>query len=145
MECRRCNRPLKREPGVSQGIGPVCARKEQAENQEKETAHNDLNVTNAYDGGDIVCKRNNGVKTTNVQQRIAYHSPDGFEWGYGGSGPAEFALNILAMFVDREKAFELHQDFKWKFIAPMPQEGGTIKKDDITAWIAEQTAKREIA
>ena len=24
------------------------------------------------------------------------HSPDGFEWGYGGSGPSQLALAILA-------------------------------------------------
>lgn len=27
------------------------------------------------------------------------HSPDGFEWGYGGSGPAQLALAILADFL----------------------------------------------
>jgi hypothetical protein len=29
-------------------------------------------------------------------EEIANHSPDGFEWGYGGSGPAQLALAILA-------------------------------------------------
>lgn len=135
MECRRCSRPLKREPGVSQGIGPVCARKERAETEEKEQDHNDHNATLPYDGGDIVCKRDRGIRITNVHHGIVYHSPDGFEWGYGGSGPAELALNILAMFVDRDTAFELHQEFKWKFIASMLQEGGTIKRADVEAWI----------
>jgi hypothetical protein len=31
-----------------------------------------------------------------LRQRIVYHSPTGFEWGYAGSGPADLALNILA-------------------------------------------------
>ncbi len=135
MNCRRCHKTLKREPGISQGIGPVCARKEQAENQEKESAYNYLNVNMVYDGGDIYCKRDRGIRTTNVHHAIVYHSPDGFEWGYGGSGPAELALNILAMFVDHDTAFKLHQEFKWKFIASMPQEGGTIKRADIEEWI----------
>jgi Family of unknown function (DUF6166) len=25
-------------------------------------------------------------------QPVVQHSPDGYEWGYGGSGPAELAL-----------------------------------------------------
>lgn len=28
-------------------------------------------------------------------QQFRNHSPDGFEWGYGGSGPAQLALGIL--------------------------------------------------
>ncbi len=28
-------------------------------------------------------------------RKIRNHSPDGFEWGYGGSGPAQLALAIL--------------------------------------------------
>ena len=31
VRCRRCGRRLKREPGITNGIGPVCARREQAE------------------------------------------------------------------------------------------------------------------
>lgn len=27
---------------------------------------------------------------------VVYHSPDGFEWGYAGSGPHDLALSILA-------------------------------------------------
>lgn len=28
-------------------------------------------------------------------RHVVVHSPDGFEWGYGGSGPADLALAIL--------------------------------------------------
>jgi len=63
------------------------------------------------------------------------HSPTGLEWGYGGSGPAQLALAILADVLKapvrknrhtwhsdadddpRTIAIRLHQDFKWKFIA----------------------------
>lgn len=42
------------------------------------------------------------------------HSPDGFEWGYGGSGPAQLALALLADVTgDGELAARQHQDFKW--------------------------------
>jgi hypothetical protein len=78
-----------------------------------------------YDGSSIV----------NIEQRIKYHSPTGFEWGYGGSGPADLALNILSYFVPVDEAFRLHQSFKWDFISPLPHEGGTIKNEAILAWI----------
>lgn len=36
----------------------------------------------------------NGRKL-NPRNDLCNHSPDGFEWGYGGSGPAQLALAIL--------------------------------------------------
>src|ERR1700737_2041329 len=36
---------------------------------------------------------------TNIPRSVIQHSPDGFECGYSGSGPADFALNILNAFV----------------------------------------------
>ncbi|HHY45862.1 MAG TPA: hypothetical protein GX506_01005 [Firmicutes bacterium] len=86
--------------------------------------------------GDIVCRRDSsGEPQFNIPQRIKHHSPTGMEWGYGGSGPADFALNILALFVDEETAFKLHQSFKWHFVAPLPETGGIIKRADIIAWL----------
>jgi len=84
---------------------------------------------------DIVCSRDADGIHTNVPRRIINHSPDGYEWGYGGSGPADFALNILSIFMGQDEAWKYHQDFKWDFIAKLPYEGGTIKREDILAWI----------
>jgi len=51
-------------------------------------------------------------------QRVWNHSPDGFECGYGGSGPAQLALAILIEAgLSNERACHLHQAFKWEFIA----------------------------
>lgn len=79
-----------------------------------------------------------GRTITNVEQRYIFHSPDGFEWGYGGSGPADFALNILVLFVDISTAFWLHQNFKWEFVARLPTEGGDIPGEKILEWIRRQ-------
>ena len=76
-----------------------------------------------------------GVPMASVEHKWVSHSPDGFEWGYAGSGPAELALNILILFVSRSEAWRLHQAFKVQFIVPMPSEGGAIKAEDIQAWI----------
>lgn len=47
------------------------------------------------------------------------HSPSGLSWGYGGSGPAQCALAILADYLDGddELALLLHQEFKMDFVA----------------------------
>jgi len=50
--------------------------------------------------------------------KIANHSPDGFAWGYGGSGPSQLALSIML------EIFGLpcqYQKFKFDFIAGLPQ------------------------
>ena len=56
-------------------------------------------------------------------QEIINHSPDGFNWGYGGSGPAQCALGVLLDHTnDKETARELYQDFLSEVIAHMPIE-----------------------
>lgn len=51
---------------------------------------------------------------------LVNHSPDGFNWGYGGSGPAQLALAILANEYGDEKALSAYQAFKWAVIAQLP-------------------------
>lgn len=36
-------------------------------------------------------------------QKVWNHSPDGFNWGYGGSGPAQLALAILLLTLEDEE------------------------------------------
>jgi hypothetical protein len=52
-------------------------------------------------------------------QRLFNHSPDGFQWGYGGSGPSQLALAILLDFTegDGELALHCYQDFKFQHVA----------------------------
>lgn len=65
------------------------------------------------------------------------HSPDGFEWGYGGSGPAQLGLAVLAHFTwDDELALRLHQRFKAEFLATMPREGLTFTGQFVRTWIS---------
>lgn len=46
------------------------------------------------------------------------HSPDGFAWGYLGSGPAQLALALLVSALnDKERALRLYQMFKAEFVA----------------------------
>ena len=88
--------------------------------------------------GDIVCSRDENGMHTNVPRRIIRHSPGGFAWGYGGSGPADLALNVLSVFAGQEFAERYHQEFKREFVATLPHEGGTIKREDIIQWIMDR-------
>lgn len=51
-------------------------------------------------------------------QKYHNHSPDGFNWGYGGSGPAQLALAIMLKLTGKSDGY---QDFKFKVIAAIPQ------------------------
>jgi hypothetical protein len=58
---------------------------------------------------------------------LRFHSPDGFEWGYGGSGPAQLALALLADWLgDDVQALTLYQAFKSSTVAGFPREGWTL-------------------
>ena len=47
---------------------------------------------------DLRCWRDeNGTVACSIPHHHVHHSPTGFEIGYGGSGPADLALNILAL------------------------------------------------
>ena len=60
------------------------------------------------------------------------HSPSGFEWGYGGSGPAQLALAILAHHLrDGREALRLYQRFKFAIVAGLPKRGWTLSNRDI--------------
>jgi hypothetical protein len=64
----------------------------------------------------------NGIELSPTRsQLIVNHSPDGFEWGYGGSGPAQLALAIALELVDENRAREMYQSFKQQFIARLEQ------------------------
>src|SRR6202022_2416313 len=65
------------------------------------------------------------------------HSPTGFSWGYGGSGPAQLALALLADALgDDDRAVRLHQEFKFKVVAAWPEgERWGITTEQITAGV----------
>ena len=53
-----------------------------------------------------------------ASQKVLNHSPDGFEWGYSGSGPAQLSLAILLHAgASKERAVEMHQNLKAQVIA----------------------------
>lgn len=64
------------------------------------------------------------------------HSPTGFEWGYGGSGPAQLALAILAAVVgDDELAVRLHQRFKFEVIGHLHRNEWRMEVEYVREWV----------
>lgn len=64
-------------------------------------------------------------------------SPSGFEWAYGGSGPAQLAIALLAHAIDDETACHYYQRFKQEVVAELPEDGWRLTSDDIETWLTE--------
>ncbi len=72
-------------------------------------------------------------------QKLRNHSPDGFNWGYQGSGPAQLALALLLDAVGKELALAWYQHFKRQVVARWEaNEGWTITRSEICMWIDGQ-------
>jgi len=69
----------------------------------------------------------------NPRYDLANHSPDGFEYGYNGSGPSQLALAILANEFDDEIALRHYQAFKFNYIALLERDKDhTFDSDQLT-------------
>jgi hypothetical protein len=67
-------------------------------------------------------------------QHIVRHSPTGFEFGYGGSGPADLAYSILCDCIGKDMAELLYQRFKWAYVARWG-DSWEIGETEIREWI----------
>ena len=74
-------------------------------------------------GVDRTVYLDNRVLDPSRSQQVYNHSPNGFSWGYGGSGPAQLALALLLEAGASEmEAQKKYQEFKWEVIATMPDQ-----------------------
>lgn len=150
--CRICNRPLTDQDSIERGIGPVCA----AHQDHDQAACAGQEFSDAYDEATpfrqaFVMRRVQGANVeTNIPHLVTHHSPSGFEFGYGGSGPADLALNVCQLYLTivgyRGRttqcwrgycftlAWMLHQDFKRDFIESVSQRGAIHPFDALDAW-----------
>ena len=70
-------------------------------------------------------------------EHLVKHSPDGFMCGYGGSGPADLALSILADLIGADEATKWYQAFKWDIISQRgPMMHWTLSEEHIQTWLA---------
>lgn len=117
--CRRCGRPLTNPESIAYGMGPTCRQKagvstgtgsyagsEAAGAGDYYDKFLDLDIVEAG----LVLRRDTddkneagyrGTVRTNIPHLVEAHSPDGYEFGYGGSGPADLALNATELIFQR--------------------------------------------
>lgn len=75
---------------------------------------------------------------------VRNHSPDGFEWGYGGSGPAQLALALLCDVLGDYRVAERHyQEFKRAVITRLPDVGWEMTEESIWEWLREQSPRND--
>lgn len=71
------------------------------------------------------------------------HSPDGPEWGYLGSGPAQLALAILADATGSAGLAMLwHQLYKAKVVAFFAKKGWFVTKEEVLVWCLGEAAEK---
>ena len=94
----------------------------------------------------VVCTVNGGTASSRplpLRLDLWNHSPTGFEFGYGGSGPAQLALAILADCCGDELAVTYHQAFKWAVIARIPGPCASLTETFVRDVLAGLRAERE--
>lgn len=90
-------------------------------------------------GASVYMQHENGqLQKLPLRLDLYNHSPTGFEWGYGGSGPAQLALALLAWHTDDDAlASWMYQRFKWDVVSKLPRHGWTMTSEDIQIWIGQ--------
>lgn len=96
-----------------------------------------VNKRNVYAG-----PAGSSAVTCNGQQLPLYshvfnHSPSGFRWGYGGSGPAQLALAIMCheFGEDLNQHPASYQNLKWDIISHLPTSSPwVLYSEDLIAW-----------
>lgn len=99
--------------------------------------------------------REDGKPMCSIDCPIRHHSPDGIEWGYAGSGPADLAINILHHFIVVPESMltvmmwdgsfisnlteRLHQRFKRDVISRVPESGCSFPEAYLRGWIRGAT------
>jgi hypothetical protein len=79
--------------------------------------------------------------------QIRKHSPDGFNWGYSGSGPAQLALALIIyaaekMEVSVDDVLQYYQELKWEFVAKLPP-GPFSVEFDLLEWTYKKLTAQE--
>jgi hypothetical protein len=96
-------------------------------------------------GPEAVFVEDENGQVTQLEHRV-HHSPDGFSWGYAGSGPADLARSILADHLGYVPPPGVYQEFKRVHVARWEQgRPWAITSQQIDAWIAESGSTHQLA
>ena len=94
----------------------------------------------------VVVKRGADTWALPLRLDIRNHSPTGFEAGYGGSGPAQLALALVADCCGVALAVApIYQRVKKRIVARLPHDGWTIEESQVKEAVAEAMAEAGIS
>lgn len=85
----------------------------------------------------VVIRDDHGTRALGLRLNIRNHSPTGFEWGYGGSGPAQLALAMICEVTgDRDLALATYQRFKAEIVQSLPRDRDwTLGFDEVEKFV----------
>ncbi|MYE58558.1 MAG: hypothetical protein F4X35_03080 [Alphaproteobacteria bacterium] len=94
------------------------------------------------DDGAAVSRPDGSALPLDPSLALRRHSPTGFDWGYGGSGPAQLALALLLdVSGNAGRALDLYQLFKVEVVALLPREGWLLDAAELRAWLAREAVR----
>lgn len=77
-------------------------------------------------------------------QKLYNHSPDGFAWGYNGSGPAQLALALLLDITGDSKLSLTHyQQFKRDVVSMFYKDKFEITSKQIVNWLINTISRQK--
>jgi hypothetical protein len=88
-----------------------------------------------------------GFRMLDPRNDVYNHSPDGFMWGYGGSGPAQLALALLLDLTedDRELSLAHYQRLKEEVVSELGQDSvWAISARYLRRWLAKDVARKGV-
>ena len=86
------------------------------------TSDRDIVYVGYRQSGQAIVEKRPGQERLTPERSLALvnHSPSGFEWGYGGSGPAQLALALLLDYTgDEAFALDHYQAFKTEVVSQL--------------------------
>ncbi len=81
---------------------------------------------------EIIVTKDGVVLDPTPSQNLFNHSPDGFNWGFGGSGPAQLALALL-LDSGIEQPLQLYQKFKFAIVGGL-DDTWEMTTEEIQGW-----------
>jgi hypothetical protein len=96
-------------------------------------------------GRAVVVDEDGHCRGLDPRRDLRNHSAE-FNWGYGGSGPAQLALALAAdVLGDDDRALAVYQRLKFRLIGRLPDEGWSLSEDRIRAAIEAIEQERQHA
>ena len=161
VTCSKCHKPLTDPVSVESEMGPICRSREKIREALRDAQRGDkmIFISRPINDG-IILAREDGKVATNVPWTCVSGSPDGFEWGYGGSGPSDLALNIVEAVLRRvgykgprtqcfkgdcfNLAYSLRYEFKVKYLAGLDREGAILDYAPIKDWVITKVMNENV-